>query len=243
MRIKIINPDAGMSREELEQREKMLMSIARPDTVISMDCLTETNVCIDSLTDVALAGAEIVKRALLAEKEGFDAVGLYCLSDPAINACREMLTIPVLGGGQTAFQVACGLGYRFSLLTTSQQRVAQKSEFVRTTGVDISRLASVRSVELGLENIRANLDVTLAKLVAAGKECKEKDDAQVIILGCLSFAGLGKAVAEQIGIPVVDPAFTLISMIELCCLQGLCHSKSSYPCPKSIPRWWNAGKI
>lgn len=243
MRIKIINPDAGMTREELEQREKMLMSIARRDTVISMDCLTETNVCIDSLVDVSIASSEIVKRAIQAEKDGFDAVGIYCLSDPGIDACREMLTIPVLGGGQVAFQVACGLGYNFSLLTTSDRRIPQKKEFIRTTGIDISRLASIRSVNMHMENIRENLDFTISKLVEASKECIEKDKAEVIILGCLSFAGLGKLVSDKIGVPVIDPAFSLVNMIELLHAQGLSHSKLSYPKPDSISRWWNKGNI
>lgn len=243
MRIKIINPDAGMTREELNQREKMLKNIAREDTIISMDCLTETNVCIDSLLDVAIASSEIVKRAIQAEKDGFDAVGLYCLSDPGIDACREMLNIPVIGGGQAAFQVACGLGYNFSLLTTSNRRIPQKKEFVRTTGVDISRLASIRSVDMVMESIRENIDFTISKLVEVSNECIKKDNAQVIILGCLSFAGLGKCISEKIGIPVVDPAFSLINMIELCYMQGLSHSKLSYPKPENISRWWNKGNI
>ena len=49
MKLKFINPDAGMTSEQLRYREKLLSQAARPDTIIHMDCLTDTQVWIDSL--------------------------------------------------------------------------------------------------------------------------------------------------------------------------------------------------
>ena len=242
MKIKIINPDFDMTREQMDMREEMLKKAARPDTFISMDCPHNNNICIDSLTDAALASAEIIKMAVEAEKEGYDAVGIYCLSDPGITACRELLKIPVLGGGQTAFQVACGLGYSFSLITTSDNRIPEKKEFVRTTGADPSRLCSIRSINTSLSSIRKNRDEVIKNIIKAAEKCAE-DGAEVIILGCLSFAGMGKEVSEAVGLPVVDPAFALINMAELLYSQGLSHSKRSYPFPPKMKRIWGKGEI
>jgi len=243
MRIKVINPDYGMTPEALRYREQLLASIARPDTEISMDCVTATQVEIDSATDVALAAPEIVRRAVRAEADGYDAVVLYCLSDPGLVACREAVRIPVLGGGQTSMLVAAGLGYRFSILTTAAVRIPEKVESVRSSGVDPVRLASVRSVDMSLGDTRKDLQASVDRLAAAGRKCVEEDGAQVLIIGCLSFVGMGPAVAAAVGVPVVDPAYAVINMAELLHAQRLAHSKVAYPYPPARPRSWESGSI
>lgn len=243
MRIKVINPDYGMTSETLRDRERMLSAIARPDTVISMDCITDTEVEIDSALDVVLAGAEIVKRAILAEKDGFDAIVLYCLSDPALVACREAVCIPVIGGGQVSMTIACNLGYRFSILTTSQKRIPEKEEAVRYFGIDPTRLASVRSVDISLEDSRKSIEYSINRLAEIGKKCVEEDGAQVLVLGCLSYAGMSQKISSLVRVPVVDPAFATINMAELLYAQKLSHSKKAYPFPPKKRRSWNSGKI
>ncbi|MDF2680510.1 MAG: Asp/Glu racemase [Brevibacillus sp.] len=243
MRIKVINPDYGMPAETLRSRERMLAEIARQDTVISMDCLTDSQVEIDSALDVVLAGAEIVKRVKQAEIDGYDAVVLYCLSDPAIVACREVVQIPVVGAGQVSMLVASMLGYRFSILTTSFQRIPEKEESVRYSGVDPSRLASVRSIVLPSEDPREDIPTTVRLLAEAGRECIEKDRAHVLVLGCLSFAGMGQEVSKLTGVPVVDPAFAAINMAELFYSQQLSHSSVAYPAPPLRERSWGRGEL
>lgn len=243
MKLKIINPDSGFSREALDKKIEILRRAARPDTEISMDCPQGANVCIDSFVDIAVDTMEIVTMARRAEQEGYDAVGLYCLGDPGIDACREALRIPVIGGGQSSLQIACGLGYKFSLLVTSKRRIPQKEEFVRGSGVDPSRLASVRSAEIDFRHAFSNFDHTVKALADTGRLCMEQDGAQVLILGCLSFTGMGEAIGKMLGIPVIDPGLTLVSMAELLHAQGLCHSKLSYPIPPPLERYWQGGTL
>lgn len=243
MRIKVINPDYGKSPEALRQRERMLSSIARRDTEISMECVTNTKVEIDSALDVVVAGAEIVNLAIKAEKDGFDAIVLYCLSDPAIVACRESVSIPVVGGGQASMLIACSLGYRFSLITTSKRRITEKEESIRYLGIDPYRLASVRSVDISLTDSYKSIEDTVNRLVKVGKECVDKDGAQVLVLGCLSYAGMSEEVSSIVGVPVVDPAFAAINMAELLYAQKLSHSKIAYPYPPVGERSWSCGQI
>ena len=243
MRIKVINPDYGMSPELLRERERMLSQVARPDTFISMDCITETKVSIDSAVDVVFSGAEVVKLAIQAEAEGFNAVILYCLSDPALAACRESVRIPVIGAGQVSMLLAASLGYRFSILTISEQRIPEKEESVRYSGVDLTRLASIRSVDIPGDDPRKDIPATIQKLIEAGSLCKEKDRAHVLILGCLSFAGMGPEVANSTGLPVIDPAFASVNMAELLHSQQLSHSRAAYPPPPLRERSWGNGQI
>ena len=208
-----------------------------------MVCPQKNNIYIDSLLDVALDSHEIVELALHAERDGFDAVCLYCFSDPAIEACRECLKIPVVGAGQASVLVAACLGNTFSILTTSERRISEKTEFVRKVGVDFTRLASVRSVEFSSGEGAADEGELIAALTEESRRCVLEDRADVIILGCLSFVGLAEKVAAGLGIPVVDPGFTLISMAELMVSQGLTHSKASYPFPPERERHWSGGSI
>jgi len=242
MKLLVINPDSGLSEEQLSQRVACLKTVARQDTEILMECLTNTNVCIDSLCDVAVAAPEIIQKTIHAEKRGFDAVGIYCLSDPALEACREAVEIPVLGGGQSSLQVAAGLGFGFSILTTSARRIPEKYRFVSSSCIDTTLLKSVRSVEYDiLANRDISKDLIENRLFEMAARCIAEDGAQVIVLGCLSFAGMGARLTERLGVPVVDPAFTLIGMAELLVSQKLSHSKLTFPRPPARVREWGGG--
>ena len=243
IRIKIINPDHGMTETEMQERIEILKDVVGQDTELSMDCLRDSGICIDSALDVALAAPEILQQTIRAEKDSYDGVILYCFSDPAVAACREAVHIPVLGGGQAALITACGLGYHFSLLTTSRPRIPEKKEFVRTTGVDPDRLCSIRSVDLPMGDLRKNLRETIEHLVREGQHCVEEDGAQVLVLGCLSFLGMAEEVSERIGIPVIDPAKAAAAMMECLIRQGLKHSKKAYPTPPAGQRTWAAGQV
>lgn len=244
MKLKFINPDSGMSRAELAAREALLSRAAGPDTAISMDCPQRTQVCIDSDLDVAVAAPEIVQMALQAQADGFDAVCLYCFSDPGLSACRELLQIPVVGGAQASLALAAQLGHRFSVLTTAAGRIPQKAAFVRALGFG-NALASVRSAEHGPSEGRspATDGALVKKLAQTCRRCAEEDGADTVILGCLSFAGLGAQVSALAGLPVIDPAFTLVGTAELLVRQGLCHSKLAYPLPPRAIRAWSGGTI
>ena len=245
MRLMMINPDYGLTAQQLELREKRLQQAVSRDTSITMRCISQAKVCIDSLTDVAVAAPHIVSMAMAAQQEGFDAVGIYCLSDPGYDACRESLSIPVLGGGHCAFAMAAILGYSFSLITTSSRRIPQKREFIRSCGVDYQRLASVREISYDIAAHRNDTDRsdTIRRLVDAARLCVEKDGADSVILGCLSFAGMRQEVAQQAGVPIVDPAFTLAAMNEAAVRLHLCHSKTAYPAPPAGKREWAAGSL
>lgn len=231
MKIKLINPDYGMSAEDLRAREKMLARVCEPGTVLHMECLTRTKVVIDSLRDVALASPEILDIALRAEKEGFDAVVLYCFSDPALAACREQLTIPAVGSAQAAILLAASLGYRLSVVTLTSARVSEKRAFLRSCGLDEGRIASVRGLDKIFAPEDGHSDEILQYLEKTALSCVKEDGADVVILGCLSLAGKGEGLSRVIGAPVVDPAFAGVSAACQMVRLGLSHSKRAYPFP------------
>jgi len=239
IRIRVINPDGGLTRDDLAFRERRLSKAAHPDTQISIVCPAKNEIPVDSMLDVAPDSGGILEMALAAERDAFDAVCLYCFNDPAIDACRERLTIPVVDGGQASILVAAMLGRSFSILTTSPRRVSQKRAFVRSTGVDASRLASVRAVPLPPGERRG---VTLAAALAEqAKRCADDDGADVVVLGCMDFAGMAPEASARAGVPVVDPALVLVNMAELLVNQKLSHSKAARLFPPEREWWRDSG--
>ena len=98
-------------------------------------------------------------------------------------------------------------------------------------GIESHMLASVRSVEIPVSNMRDDMDFTLKKLAEAGRAAIDEDGAECLVLGCLGMAGLGSRLQEMLNIPVVDPAFAAVALAEMLCVLGLSHSKDRYPVP------------
>lgn len=242
MKIRIINPDSGYSEAELRARTGLLKPFVRPDTELSMVCPQQSSLCIDSGLDEALDAPEIVRLALEAQNDGCDAVCLWCFSDPAAAACRELLKIPVVGGAQSSVLLACQLALSYSVLVTSRRRIPQKKAFIRALGGDPARLASVRSVEIP-PGSTMNRGAMIRILEESGRRCVEDDGAGAVVLGCLSFAAMGRELTERLGVPVIDPAAVLVTTAESLVTQGLCHSKKSWPEPEPAERFWGAGCI
>lgn len=243
MRLFIINTGHGLSDEDIKIRTAKMKKAVAGDVEITMECLDNTEICIDSQMDVAFAAPEIICKAIKAERESYDAVGIYCTSDPGLRACREAVSIPVIGAGQASFLTAAMLGDTMSFITTSESRRSEKVEFARMCGIDISRLSSVRSIEYDILNEAScsKSDKLTEKLENVIRQCITEDHADVAILGCLSFAGLGNELTKRTGIPVVDPAYALVSVMESLVHQKLSHSKKSCPYPPKRVRRWGAG--
>lgn len=243
MRIMIINPDYGMTREEMDMRCEILSEFTGEDVELSMECLTETKVYVDSAFDVVMAGPEIVQRAIQAEKDGFDAVVIYCFSDPALDACREAVSIPVVGGGQASCLTSMMVGRQCGILITDKRRMSEKMAFRYQTGLMPDNIRSMHSVDLHDVDIWKEREKTLDILFQASKELMDEAGVQVIILGCLSFLGLAEPLAKRLKIPVIDAAKAAVSMAESLVRQKLFTSKIAYALPPAGERRWSEGSI
>lgn len=214
MKIYIINPDYGVRREDMDRRCEMLQKHVGPDVTLAMDCLVETKVEIDSEWEAALAAPEILRMAEAAEKHGYDAVVLYCFSDPAAAACRERLTIPVIGGAQAAMMTVPLVGKRAAVLLADPHRIGEKELFLPTLGIDRTRIAAIDAIDFGGRDLWTERKAVLQALTEKGREIIRYSHADVLVLGCLSMLGLGIPLADQLGVPVIDPAIAAVTMAE-----------------------------
>ena len=124
MNIKVIMSDKAMLRETMDAREEMLRAALSSDADVSVDCIKEGPDELDCNTDEAFAAAEMVKESIKAEREGYDAIVIYCFSDVGLDAIRENVRIPVIGPGETSLAAASMLCNRFTVLTSESVHTA-----------------------------------------------------------------------------------------------------------------------
>lgn len=229
MKILIINPDYGMTQEEMSLRCRILEKYTAPDTQLAMVCPQSSGVELNSALDVVLAAPEIVQLAADGQNAGFDAVVLYCFSDPVIDACREALRIPVIGGAQASCLAALNVCRSFGVILADEARLPEKKLFLRTLGVSPERIGQIAAVNLNLISPWADRETTFKKLLACGQKMMRETHTEAIVLGCLSFLGLAEPLSRVLGIPVIDPAIAAVTTAESIVRQRLFTSKVSYP--------------
>lgn len=229
MKILIINPDYGMTQEEMALRCRILEEYTAPDTQLAMVCPQSSGVELNSALDVVLAAPEIVQLAADGQNAGFDAVVLYCFSDPVIAACREALRIPVIGGAQASCLAALNVCRSFGVILADEASLPEKKLFLRTLGVSPERIGQIAAVNLNGISPWADRETTFKKLLACGQKMMRETHTEAIVLGCLSFLGLAEPLSRVLGIPVIDPAVAAVTTAESIVRQRLFTSKVSYP--------------
>ncbi len=208
---------------------------ARPDVEISVVSLREGPSFVGSLHEAALAAPGTVSRIAEAEAEGIDAVISDCMTDPGVEAAREVVSIPVLGPAETSFHIAGILGHRFSVVTPIDSLVPVFHHHARNTGLQ-RQLASVRGLDLPSSE-RADEEKVLQALIRQATRAIRDDGAHVIIFGSTGMARLTANVKQGLeregfrGVPVIDPAILSLKIAEAFVDIGLSHSKRTYPAP------------
>ncbi len=165
---------------------------------------------------------EAVRRRT--EAEAFDAVVLAGFGNVGIVALKELLTIPVVSIAEASMAMACLLGHRFSCVTMLRQFVPYQQDMVRLYGFE-AKCASVRAIDINVEDAARERERTLAELTEAVAEVVAEDGAEVVILACGGLSDYDRELSAGAGIPVIDPVIAGVKMAESLVQMGLSHSK------------------
>lgn len=131
-----------------------------------------------------------------------DAYVIGCFSDPGLALARENIGKPVLGIAESAFHVASGLGQRFGIVAIKQGSIPRHMRHVRSLGF-ADRLAGDRPLGVGVTEMSGAGVVD--RIIEVGTELRDRDGADVLILGCASMGGYRDRIESALGLPVVDP--------------------------------------
>ncbi|MBE3087847.1 MAG: aspartate/glutamate racemase family protein [Chloroflexi bacterium] len=161
-----------------------------------------------------LAARQVIRKAVEAEKKGYDAVVIGCFDDPGLWEARELVRIPVVGVGEACYHLASMLtAGRFSVLMALSRHEPRMAMMAHHYGV-ISRIASWRGLNVHFREMGDNAKTETAVLREA-RGAVEDDGAEVIVLGCTGLSVLAQRAQQQLGVPVLDPILVGLKVAEL----------------------------
>lgn len=157
--------------------------------------------------------ADIV-RITYAAAQSYEAIVIGCFYDVGLREAREVSgRAIVLAPCQSATAIAANLGNTFSILVGRKKWIPKMRENVILYGHE-HRLASMRSVDLGVHDFQADEEKTCQKLIHEGRRAVEEDGAEVLILGCTAEYGFYQKMQDVLGVPVIDAIIAPFKMAE-----------------------------
>jgi Asp/Glu/hydantoin racemase len=153
----------------------------------------------------AQADAVIPPLLALAERLEPQAVAfvIACFGDPGLHALRDRTAKPVLGIQECAVMTALTLGQRFGVIAILPGSIPRHLRAFGAMGVT-DRLAGDRALNLGVADL-ADDTITLARMTEVGRELRDRDGADVLIMGCAGMARYRAPLEDALGLPVVEP--------------------------------------
>lgn len=139
-----------------------------------------------------------------------DAFVIACYSDPGLHVCREATDRPVFGIAESAVLTALARGERFGVIAIKSRSIRRHERYMRQMGL-LDRLAGERPLEMSVAET-ASGDGTLARMIAVGEELRDRDGADVIVMGCAGMARHRRPLEDALGIPVIDPTQAAVAM-------------------------------
>lgn len=202
------------------------------DVVVELRNLASGHPSIQGRIDLIQNSYPVVELARVIEQDGFDGIWLSDFDMCGVEAAREAIDIPIIGGFPTSAFTALGLCQRFSIVTILQSTLAMQRGHIAEYGL-AEGFASIRAIDCPVAQL-ADTEVVVARAFDAARAAVRDDGAQAILLGCTGFVGVAGRVAtlleEALGVyvPVIDPNQAGFSFLVSLVRMGLRPSRVCY---------------
>ena len=203
-------------------------AVCDPDTVVDVhgvapgtypSGVTPIEAIVHPWTD-RMISAQIIRNAVIAQREGYDAFAISCFFDPGLREARSLVDIPVVSLCETSLYVGTVMGGRFGLIGLGPAQVFVLDELVARYGAAgrvVATLpmdpavteADLEAVHGGGGDLVERVEEVARRAVALG--------ADVIIPaeGVLNTALVRRGVKTLAGAPVLDAYGTLLCYAEM----------------------------
>lgn len=215
---------------------KAVEPVLPPDVDVSVHNIDQGHDCIQNRTDWLENGFPVVKLAKSLQDQGFDGIWLSDFDMCGVEAAREVIDIPIIGGFPTSAFTALGLCQRFGILTILPSTLAMQQGHVLTYGQS-ENFAGIAPIDCPVDQL-SNVDVVVAKSFPVALKLINERGAQSLLLGCTGFVGVAEKLsallseALQAYVPVIDPNQAgigyLISLVRMGVRPSrLCYSPAT----------------
>ena len=195
-----------------QYNERILKAIAPvvpPDVQVEIRNITQGHPDIENRTNWLQNGMPVVELAQAIANDGFDGIWLTDFDMCGVEAAREVIDIPIIGGFPATAFTALALSQRFSIVTILQSTLAMQRGHPQTYGIQDS-FASIRAINCPVAQLD-DVDVVVIRTFEAALKAIKEDGAQSILLGCTGFVDVASRVSQlltkELGayVPVIDP--------------------------------------
>jgi Asp/Glu/hydantoin racemase len=149
-------------------------------------------------------------RLVQREDNAADAFVIACFSDPGLHSARETTRRPVFGISEAGVTTALNLGSAIGIIAILPVSVTRHARYFRGLGLS-QRIAGERPIDMGVVEL-ADEKKTLARMTEIGRELRDRDGADVLVMGCAGMARYRARMEAELGIPVVDPTQAAVAM-------------------------------
>lgn len=230
LRIAIIAPVNTHQFNDLLLRA--VAPVLPPDVDVTVHNIDEGHDCIQNRTNWLQNGYPVVKLAKTLQDLGVDGIWLSDFDMCGVEAAREVIDIPIIGGFPTSAFTALGLCQRFGILTILPSTLAMQQGHVLTYGQQ-DNFAGIQAIDCPVDQL-SNVDVVVAKSFPVALKLIQTQGAQALLLGCTGFVGVAEKLsallseALQAYVPVIDPNQAGISYLIGLVRMGLRPSRLCY---------------
>lgn len=233
MRIHVIMP--VLSDKMNGKIMRHLQSVASSETELTISNVKSGPISIESMFDEEYCARPILEEALYQRDRGVDGIIIYCFGNPAIEAAKEALDIPVIGIGEASQTLSLPLSDQFGIVTTVRNSVARNKRKTKLLGLS-DKLGAVIPLDLPVVELTNHEQQLIDKICQKIEPYIKNHEVDLVHLGCGYLIGLADRLSEQLGIPVVDPGLASVKLMEAFIKLNLVQSPISYMTPPEKKR-------
>ncbi len=235
MKLKIIIP--VNTTEFTAQISKNVDKFRSESVTIDLEHIDKGTPFIQSRIDIAINAPYVIEKIIKAEQDGFDGIFVTDMDMCGVEAARQAVRIPVIGGFRPSLYTAMLLSQKVSILTVNDV-VDLQNEHIRAFGVT-ENLASILPLNKSVDELKNPTPEGESKILTELFElaCKavEQDGADSIMFGCTGFTDFAAPLNELLSakfkqnVPVMDPNCCAIGYLIMLVQNRLSQSGLSYP--------------
>lgn len=210
MRIHIINPNAN--QEMTEKIRSAAQSVAHEGTHIIARNVAHGPESIECAVDEVLASAGVLDLIRQGEQDGVDAHIIACFGDPALDAARELSSVPVIGIAGAAFQIASLVCHRFAVVTTRKRTIHFAENLLVRYGFE-HQCSGVYASDLAVADCEANPEASFNSVRQDAIKALS-EGAEAIVLGCAGMADWVDRLTIELQVPVIDGVKAAVTLAE-----------------------------
>lgn len=149
-----------------------------------------------------------------ADEDGFDGAIIGCFYDGGLREARELCRMPITGMAEAALAVAATMGHKFSIIVGRRKWIPKMADNAVVYGHE-RRLASLRSVEMGIPDVAADPEGFFGACIREARLAVEHDGAEVVVLSEIATPEFWDRATAEVDFPIVDPGVACWKWAEM----------------------------